>query len=87
MITMDSWDMDLYYIDGKDLKDIVKQFRHMVGRSYIPPKWAFGFGQSRWGYKSEEDIREVEQRYRELDIPLDSIYLDIDYMERLKILP
>ena len=84
VITMDSWDMDLYYIDGKDLKDIVKQFRHMVGRSYIPPKWAFGFGQSRWGYKSEEDIREVEQRYRELDIPLDSIYLDIDYMERFK---
>ena len=28
VITMDSWDMDLYYIDGKDLKDIVKQFRH-----------------------------------------------------------
>ena len=84
VITMDSWDMDLYYIDGKDLKDIVKQFRYMVGRSYIPPKWAFGFGQSRWGYQSEEDIREVEQRYRELDIPLDSIYLDIDYMERFK---
>ena len=83
-ITMDSWDMDLYFIDGKDLKDIVKQFRHMIGLSYIPPKWAFGFGQSRWGYKSEEDIREVEQRYRELGIPLDSIYLDIDYMERFK---
>lgn len=83
-ITMDNWDMDLYYIDGKDLKDIVHQFRRMIGRSYIPPKWAFGFGQSRWGYKSEEDIREVERRYRELDIPLDSIYLDIDYMERFK---
>ena len=83
-ITMDNWDMDLYYIDGKNLKDIVHQFRRMIGRSYIPPKWAFGFGQSRWGYKSEEDIREVERRYRELDIPLDSIYLDIDYMERFK---
>ena len=82
MITMDSWDMDLYYIDGENLKDIIRQFRQMIGRSYIPPKWAFGFGQSRWGYQSEEDIREVEQRYRELDIPLDSIYLDIDYMER-----
>ena len=84
MITMDSWDMDLYYIDGENLKDIIRQFRQMIGRSYIPPKWAFGFGQSRWGYQSEEDIREVEQRYRELDIPLDSIYLDIDYMERFK---
>ena len=40
-ITMESWDMDLYVIDGKDLLDIVRQFRHMIGRSYIPPKWAF----------------------------------------------
>lgn len=84
VITMESWDMDVYFIDGKDLKDIVHQFRHMIGRSYIPPKWAFGFGQSRWGYKSEDDVREVERRYRELGIPLDSIYLDIDYMERFK---
>ena len=84
VITAESWDMDVYFIDGEDLKDIVRQFRHMIGRSYIPPKWAFGFGQSRWGYKSEDDVREVERRYRELGIPLDSIYLDIDYMERFK---
>ena len=84
VITAESWDMDVYFVGGEDLKDIVRQFRHMIGRSYIPPKWAFGFGQSRWGYKSEDDVREVERRYRELGIPLDSIYLDIDYMERFK---
>ena len=84
VITAESWDMDVYFVGGEDLKDIVRQFRHMIGRSYIPPKWAFGFGQSRWGYKSEDDMREVERRYRELGIPLDSIYLDIDYMERFK---
>ena len=84
VITAESWDMDVYFVGGEDLKDIVRQFRHMIGLSYIPPKWAFGFGQSRWGYKSEDDVREVERRYRELGIPLDSIYLDIDYMERFK---
>lgn len=84
VITADSWDMDLYVIDGESVTDIVHQFRGMIGRSYIPPKWAFGYGQSRWGYRCEEDIREVERRYREAGIPLDSIYLDIDYMERFK---
>lgn len=84
VITADSWDMDLYVIDGESVMDIVHQFRGMIGRSYIPPKWAFGYGQSRWGYRCEEDIREVERRYREAGIPLDSIYLDIDYMERFK---
>ena len=53
----------------------------MIGKSYIPPEWAFGFGQSRWGYKTEEDIREVAKRYKEKNIPLSMIYLDIDYMK------
>ena len=77
-------DLALYIITGGNEKDIVKQFRQLIGRSYIPPLWAFGYGQSRWGYKNEQDIREVAKQYKAAGIPLDSIYLDIDYMERYK---
>ena len=52
-------DLVVYIITGENEKDIVKQFRKIIGRSYIPPFWAFGYGQSRWGYKTEQDIREV----------------------------
>ncbi|MGN1140710.1 MAG: TIM-barrel domain-containing protein, partial [Oliverpabstia sp.] len=83
-ITASDWNLDVYLITGTDVKDIVKQFRHMVGRSYIAPLWAFGYGQSRWSYMNEDEVREVVKRYRELGIPLDSVYLDIDYMERYK---
>ena len=48
-ITCEEADLSLYLIQGESLYDIVKQFRGMIGRSYIPPKFAFGFGQSRWG--------------------------------------
>ncbi len=74
----------VYIITGDSEKDIVKQFRRMIGRSYIAPKWAFGYGQSRWGYKTADDIRTVAEEYRKRNIPIDSIYLDIDYMERYK---
>ena len=77
-------DLTVYIITGENEKDIVKQFRGIIGRSYIPPLWAFGYGQSRWGYKNEADIREVAAKYKAAGIPLDSIYLDIDYMERYK---
>ena len=77
-------DLTVYIITGENEKDIVKQFRGIIGRSYIPPFWAFGYGQSRWGYKNEADIREVAAKYKAAGIPLDSIYLDIDYMERYK---
>ena len=77
-------DLTVYIITGENEKDIVKQFRGIIGRSYIPPLWAFGYGQSRWGYKNEADIREVAAKYKAAGIPLDSIYLDIDYMELYK---
>ncbi len=83
-ILPESPDLSIYIIEGADEKDIVKQFRSIIGKSYIPPLWAFGYGQSRWGYKNEMDIREVAEKYSSADIPLDSIYLDIDYMERYK---
>ena len=84
VITASDWNLDVYIITGEDIKDIVRQFRHLVGRSYIAPKWAFGYGQSRWSYMSADEVREVVKKHRELNIPLDSVYLDIDYMERYK---
>ena len=77
-------DLIVYIITGENEKDIVRQFRQLIGRSYIPPFWAFGYGQSRWGYKNEQDIRAVAEQYKAAGIPIDSIYLDIDYMERYK---
>ena len=66
------------------LKNIVRQFRQLIGQSYIPPRWALGFMQSRWGYKTEQDIRAVYENYKKAGIPLDSICLDIDYMKDYK---
>ncbi len=77
-------DLDVYLITGENEKEIVRRFRHLIGRSYIPPFWAFGYGQSRWGYKNEADIREVVSEYQKAGIPLDSVYMDIDYMENYK---
>lgn len=77
-------DLNLFVIEGDSPYEIVKQFRKIIGRSYIPPKFAFGFGQSRWGYKTKEDFRKVADGYRENNIPLDMVYMDIDYMQDFK---
>ncbi len=83
-ITASDWNLEAYVITGTDVKDIVKQFRHLIGRSYVAPKWAFGYGQSRWSYMNADEVRDVVKQHREKGIPLDSVYLDIDYMERYK---
>lgn len=83
-ITCEDADLYLYVIDGETPYEIVKQFRRLIGRSYIPPKFAFGFGQSRWGYRSKDDLLKVAEGYRKNRIPLDMLYMDIDYMQDFK---
>lgn len=77
-------DCVVYVTEGESLKDLAKQFRELVGQSYIAPKWAFGYQQSRWGYLNESDVREVVENHRKHGIPLEAVYLDIDYMKDYK---
>ena len=74
-------DYELYLLSGGDENALCREFRTLIGRSYIPPKWAFGLAQSRFGYKTEADIRTVAQQYKTHDLPLDMICMDIDYMQ------
>lgn len=83
-ITPDKEGYDLYLIEGETYQEVVREFRILIGQSYIPPRWAWGFGQSRWSYDTSDEVREVVRRYKEENIPIDSVYLDIDYMERYK---
>ena len=84
MITVPSRDLNIYMINGVDIKGIVKQFRSIIGQSYIPPLWGFGYGQSRYSYETADEVREVVNKYRKLGIPLDCVYLDIHYMDGYK---
>lgn len=82
-ITVDGIDFDVYYFTGT-YKEIVKAFRSLIGLSYVPPKWAFGYQQSRWSYEDAKTVMAIADKFDDEDIPCDAIYLDIDYMERFK---
>lgn len=85
MITItSSKDVDCYVVTGKKKADIIKEFRQLIGQSYIPPRWAFGYQQSRWSYMNEDEIRDVVKQHRDNHIPLDTVYMDIDYMDSYK---
>ena len=83
-ITIDGADFDIYIIEQDKPLDIVREFRGLIGQSYIPPFWAFGYQQCRWSYHNAEAVENVIKSYDDAEIPLDCVYLDIDYMERYK---
>lgn len=84
VITIDGTDFDFYYIKGEKPIEIVKEFRNAIGKSYIPPLWAFGYQQSRWSYPDAQTVDSVIDGYDKAEIPLDCVYLDIDYMDSYK---
>jgi len=87
-IHIESGAYELYVVTPEPDKDtpieITRQFRALIGKSYLSPKWGFGYAQSRWGYKTEADFRNVYKGYKDLGLPLDMIYVDIDYMDSYK---
>ena len=80
VVTSENGDLSVYVIDGESLVDLVRQFRQLIGKPYLPPKWGLGYIQSRWGYATADDLREVVAGHREKHIPLDTVSMDIDYM-------
>ncbi len=71
--------LDYYFIYGSDIDSIISGYRELTGKALIPPKWAFGFWQSRERYKTQDELLDVAKEYRELKIPFDNIVQDWFY--------
>ena len=41
------------------LSDLVTRLGELTGHPALPPRWALGYHQSRWGYRDEADVRSV----------------------------
>ena len=73
--------MDFRFFLGEQSPEVTLEKMHVyLGRSAIPPFWSMGFHQSKWGYKNITDLQNVLNAYKANDLPLDTIWSDIDYM-------
>ncbi len=74
-------EMNYYFIHGPQVEEVVEKYTQMTGVPELPPLWALGFHQCKWSYYPEAKVKEITNKFRELSIPCDAIYLDIDYMD------
>lgn len=74
-------EMNYYFFYGPKMSDVVINYTHLTGKPELPPMWTLGYHQCKWSYYPESKVKEITSRFRELKIPCDAIYLDIDYME------
>lgn len=78
-------DYDIYYINGPGIKDVVRRYTWLTGRTPLPPKWSLGYHQSRYSYMNQQEVLQMARTFREKRIPCDAIYLDIHYMDEYRV--
>ena len=71
--------VDYWFVRGDSPADCVRGYRELTGAASLPPKWVFGFWQSRERYKSFDELESVAQEFRRRRIPLDVIVQDWEY--------
>ncbi len=71
--------IDLYVVLGPTPRQVVEAYAWLTGTPPLPPKWAFGYQQSRYSYSPEKKLMDVADRLRADHIPADAVFLDIDY--------
>ncbi|XP_022100313.1 sucrase-isomaltase, intestinal-like [Acanthaster planci] len=75
--------LDFYIFLGPKPENLVSQYTEAIGRPVMPPYWALGFQLSRWNYNSLDRVKEVVKEMTDAQMPMDVLYGDIDYMDRL----
>ena len=77
----DGGELDYYFIDGPDPKQVIARYTQLTGRMPLPPLWALGYHQCRYSYYPESRVRFIADNFRERRIPGDVLWLDIHYLD------
>lgn len=77
----DGGELNFYFFSGPDPKKVVSDYTALTGRMPLPPLATLGFQQCRYSYFPEARVREIARQFRERRIPVDILYLDIDYQQ------
>jgi alpha-glucosidase (family GH31 glycosyl hydrolase) len=76
--------LDFYFFLGPQPEGVVQQYQEVIGRPHMPPYWALGFHNCRFGYPNVETLEAVVANYSSAMIPLETMWSDIDYMNEHK---
>ncbi len=76
-------EISYYVISASTIPEQLKKYTWLTGRQPLPPRWIFGFTQSKNRYANEEETRTIVQTMREKEFPCDAIVLDLAWFKNM----
>lgn len=76
--------LDYFFFGGganHTMGGVIDRYSELTGRATMLPKWGFGHQLSRFSYSNQSWVEYIANQATTDDIPLDVVYLDIDYMD------
>jgi alpha-glucosidase len=67
------------------MADVLEAYTWLTGRTAPPPLWALGYHQCRWFRYTQDAIEGLARRHRDERVPLDVLWLDIEYMDGYRV--
>jgi alpha 1,3-glucosidase len=61
-------------------QELSTQYSKLTGFPAMPPVFAFGYHQSRWGYATQHEVGVVIRGLDDASMPFDSLWLDLDHL-------
>jgi len=71
--------LEFYIFVNHSAADHFKGISNVLGHCAMPQYFSLGYHQSRYSYKDQKDVLQVNSKFSEHEIPCDSITLDIDH--------
>lgn len=66
-----------FFIGGSSNEEILNQYTRLTGRQPLPPRWALGYIQSKYGYHNETEARSIVSQMQSKNFPMDALVLDL----------
>lgn len=76
--------IDVFFMLGPKPLDVFKQYTALTGTAPLPQMFTLGYHQSRWNYNDQDDVIQTAENFDVHDLPLDVMWLDIEYTEDKK---
>ncbi len=75
--------LQYYVVLGPGMPRLLQTMLELTGYPPLPPRWALGLLQSRYGYRNRQELESIARSFRERELPCDALILDVFWFREM----